>query len=91
MNKKGSDNNIIDKSEYFAKIQEAVKARDEFLEDHPELLDFQKEIEKEMRKAGSWENRAAILKSMMDKKILELKQKLLKLQEIANNAGIEET
>lgn len=86
MDEKDNDSSIIDKSEYFSKIQEAVKARNEFLEEHPELKRFQKEIEKEMSKAGSWENRWAILKSMMDAKMQKLNNNLKELQKIENNA-----
>ncbi len=77
---------IIDKSDLFGNIKKAVDARNKFLEEHPELKDFQKEIEKEMRNAGSYENRAVVLKAMMDKRMLELKQNLLNLQKIVNDS-----
>ncbi len=86
MNEKNNDNKVIDKSDLFGNIKKAVDDRDKFLEEHPELEEFQKEIEKEMRNAGSYKNRAAVLKTMMDKRMLELKQNLLNLQKIVNNS-----
>lgn len=76
---------VIDKSDLFGNIKKAVEARDEFLMEHPELRPFQKEIEKEMRNAGNYNNRASVLKAMMDKRMLELKQNLLALQKIMND------
>ena len=35
---------MIDATERFEKIQKAVKERDCFLAEHPELMSFQKEI-----------------------------------------------
>ncbi len=82
MDEKDNSTNVIDKSEYFSKVQEAIKTRDKFLEEHPELKGFQREIEKELRKAVSWKNKAAVLKTMMDEQMWKLKKELMKIQEI---------
>ncbi len=72
--------NIIDRSSYFENVQKTIKARNEFLKEHPELEDFQKEIEDALRKADTWKNKAAVLKTMMDERMWELKKALLELQ-----------
>jgi len=68
---------MIDATERFEKIQEAVKARDRFLAEHPELIPFQKVIERRLRGAGSIENRMTILGSMMEEKLLQLSKTCL--------------
>ncbi len=68
---------MIDATERFEKIRKAVKARDRFLAEHPELMPFQKEIERRLRYAGSIENRMVILRPMMDEKLFELSQTCL--------------
>jgi len=65
---------MIDATERFEKIQKAVEARDRFLAEHPELMPFQKEIERLLRCAGSMENRMTLLASMMHEKLFELSQ-----------------
>lgn len=50
----------------FEKIKEAVEKRDLFLEEHPELLPLQEEINEVLRKAGSsHHNRQVALQTMM--------------------------
>jgi hypothetical protein len=44
---------MIDATERFEKILKAVEARDRFLAEHPELMPFQKGIERRLRYAGS--------------------------------------
>lgn len=83
-----SGKEIIDKSRYFLNLQKAIKERAKFLEDYPELVAFQKEIDKEMEKAGNGENRMALLKRMLDAKTREMKEELLKLQKVAKGADI---
>lgn len=65
---------MIDATERFEKIQKAVEARDRFLAEHPQLMPFQKEIERLLRCAGSMENRMTLLGSMMHEKLFELSQ-----------------
>jgi len=68
---------MIDLSERFEKIQKSIEARNRFLAEHPELMPFQKEIERRLRCAGSVENRMTLLRSMMDEKLFELSQTCL--------------
>jgi hypothetical protein len=76
---------MIDATERFEKIRKAVKARDCFLAEHPELISFQKEIQRRLRCAGSMENRMTILRSMMEDKLLELSQTCLEAKESWEN------
>lgn len=46
------------------------------IQNNPEFKDFQKEIDLYLNKAGSVENRLAVLEFMLESKILELKQEL---------------
>ncbi len=73
---------LVDTRERFEKIRKAVGDRDRFLEEHPELKPLQEEIEKRLRSAGSIENRIAILRNMMDEKLFELRQALLKAKKL---------
>ena len=79
---KKKEGDLIDKSEYFTNLKKAVEARNAFLEEHPELKPFQKIIEKELKKAGSIENKMAVLKMMMDDKLSHQKTLLLRLKEL---------
>ena len=72
---------MIDATERFENIQKAVKARDCFLAEHPELMSFQKEIERRLRCAGIMENRMTILRSMMEEKLIKLSQTCLEAKE----------
>ncbi len=80
---KEDDNKLIDKSEYFSNLKKAVEERDAFLEEHPKLRPLQKEIEKEMDKAYTPENRMAALKGMMNKRLSQQRDLLIKLKEKA--------
>ena len=68
---------MIDATERFEKIQEAIKARDRFLPEHPKLIPFQKDIERRLRGAGGIENRMTILGSKMEEKLLQLSKTCL--------------
>jgi hypothetical protein len=68
---------MIDLSNRFEKIQEAIEARNRFLAEHPELTPFQKEIERRLGCAGSIENRITVLRSMMHEGLFELSQACL--------------
>jgi len=68
---------MIDLSERFEKTQKAVEARNRFLAEHPEVMPFQKEIERRISCTGSIENRMTVLKSMMHEKLFELTQTCL--------------
>ena len=50
----------------FNKIKEAVRQRDDFLEEHPELQPLQDEINEVLKKAGkNHHNRQVALQTMM--------------------------
>ena len=68
---------MIDLRERFENIQKAIEARNRFLTEHPNLMPFQKEIERRLRCAGSAENRMTLLQSMMQEKLFELSQTCL--------------
>jgi hypothetical protein len=64
---------------YHERLMRAIKERDSFLEKHPNLMGFQKEIDRRMRGTGSSQNRMAILAMMMDEKLAELRHNLISL------------
>ncbi len=59
---------------------EALKERDDFLRQHPELREFQQKIDDRLRRAGSAHNRLVVIYEMMMDSFMELN---LKLQEAA--------
>jgi hypothetical protein len=63
-------------------LAQALRERDSFLRDHPELMGLQKEIDRLMERAGTRENRMAVLQIMMGAKLQELQQEMLKLLQI---------
>lgn len=50
--------------------------RDRLLNEHPDLKEFQKEIDRCLENAGSSENRMAVLGMMMEAKLKELRDEL---------------
>ena len=54
----------------------ARQERDRLLEEHPELKEFQKKIERCLDNAGSSENRMAVLGIMIEAKLKELRDEL---------------
>jgi hypothetical protein len=65
-------------------LQDAIKERDLFLEEHPELKGLQKEIDETLAKTPE-KMRMDTLSTMMFSKATELKEELLKLQGILKN------
>jgi hypothetical protein len=63
-------------------LAQALRARDSFLRDHPELMGLQEEIDRLMERAGTRENRMAVLQIIMGAKLQELQQEMLKLLQI---------
>lgn len=63
-------------------LARALGERDSFLENHPELMGLQEEIDRLMERAGAPENRMAVLQIMMGAKLQELQQQMLKLVDI---------
>ena len=57
----------------------ARKERDLLLKRRPELMEFQKEINRIMILAGNFKNRMAVLAIMMEGKLIELREQFSKL------------
>lgn len=53
--------------------------RDRMLDEHPDLREFQKEIDRCLDNAGSSENRMAVLGILMEAKLKELRDQLSNL------------
>ncbi|MDM8535347.1 hypothetical protein QUF70_01190 [Desulfobacterales bacterium HSG17] len=62
-----------------AGIYNKTKELELIIQNYPEFEDFQTEIELYLKKAGSAENRLAVLEFMLEAKISELRQELLYL------------
>ena len=58
------------------KQAEALMERDRFLREHPELREFQREIDDRLRRAGSAHNRLVVIYEMMMDSFMELNAKL---------------
>ena len=61
------------------KIWLAKQKLNEFLREHPELADVQAMIEENLRKAGSQENRMAVLAALLRESLIELSKALKKM------------
>ena len=57
----------------------ARKERDLLLKRRPELMEFQKEINRIMILAGTFKNRMVVLAIMMEGKLIELREQFSKL------------
>ena len=68
--------NTISRQELIEMGQTARQDRDLLLEEHPELKEFQKKIERCLDNAGSSENRMAVLGIMIEAKLKELRDEL---------------
>ena len=68
-------------------LADALAERDLFLETYPKYKPFQKEINKMLDKAGSRENRMAVLAVLMEAKMLELHKQLKELNAILIRAS----
>jgi hypothetical protein len=66
--------------ERFEKIQTAIRERNRFLDEHPELIPFQEEITRRLKGATSMENRFVILSMMIAERMNELQGQLGRLQ-----------
>jgi hypothetical protein len=60
----------------------ALAQRSRFLEEHPHHRKFQAEIDRVLEKAGTGENRMAVLAFMMESKLIELHRNLQHLNGI---------
>jgi hypothetical protein len=63
-------------------LTDALAERALFLESHPEYNAFQKQIDRMLDKAGSPENRMAVLSVLMESKLVELQEELRQLNSI---------
>jgi len=66
-------------------LEQALKAREEFLKQHPHLQSFQDEIDRIMEKAVGFENRMSVLAFLMEKKLYELRDSVASLRSVALN------
>ncbi len=69
-------------------LAHALAEKAAFLNQHPEYREYQKEIDKLLDKAGSMENRMAVLAMLMEGKLIELHGQLQKLNGILTKAGV---
>ena len=69
-------------------LARAVAEKAEFLNQHPEYQEYQKQIDQLLDKAGSMENRMAVLAMLMEGKLIELHQQLQKLNGVLTGAGL---
>ncbi len=64
-------------------LSAALKARERFLKQHPELQAYQDEIDRTLEKVIGYENRMAVLVFMMEGKLYELRESVAQLQPVA--------
>lgn len=57
----------------------ARKERDRLFNERPDLIEFQKEIDRCLNRAGNVENRMAVLGVMMEARLKELQKQLSRL------------
>ena len=63
-------------------LAEALAERDGFLEENPQYGEMQREIDRMLDKAGSSQNRMAVLAMLMEAKLIELHGQLKSLNRI---------
>ncbi len=64
-------------------LEEALKAREQFLKEHPHLQSFQEEIDRILEKTVGFENRMPVLAFMNEAKLYELRDSLANLHSAA--------
>jgi dsDNA-specific endonuclease/ATPase MutS2 len=69
-------NHMLSNQELIEMGKTALQERDRLLEEHPELREFQNEIDRCLDNAGSSENRMAVLAIMMEAKLKDLRDEL---------------
>lgn len=57
-------------------LEEAIRARDRFLEEQPHLRPYQDEIDRILGKTAGFENRMSVLALMIEAKLYELKDSI---------------
>ncbi|MGO9312122.1 MAG: hypothetical protein ACLQBD_00815 [Syntrophobacteraceae bacterium] len=68
------------KMSYNEILEEALKAREQFLKEHPHLQAFQDEIDRIMEKTVGFENRMSVLAFMIEAKLYELRDSISRLR-----------
>jgi len=68
------------KMSYSEILEEALKAREQFLKEHPHLQAFQDEIDRIMEKTVGFENRMSVLAFMIEAKLYELRDSISRLR-----------
>ena len=63
-------------------LEEALKARDQFLKEQPQLQPFQDEIDRVLEKTVGFENRMSVLTLMIQIKLYELSDSIAKLRSL---------
>lgn len=70
---------MLTKQELIEMGEVARKERDRLLQQHPKLREFQKEIDRCLNHAGSFENRMAVLGIMIEGRLKDLQDQLASL------------
>ena len=60
-------------------LEEALKAREQFLKEQPHLQSFQDEIDRILEKTVGFENRMSVLAFMIEAKLYEMRDSIAKL------------
>jgi len=68
------------KKSYHEILEAALRAREQFLKEHPHLQDFQNEIDRIMEKTVGFENRMSVLAFMIETKLYELRDSIALLR-----------
>jgi len=63
-------------------LEEALRAREQFLKEQPHLQDFQDEIDRMLEKTVGFENRMSVLSFMMEAKLYELSRAFSDIRDI---------
>lgn len=63
-------------------LQNALKERERFLNQHPQLQSYQAEIDRLLDNSGNNQGRMAVLATLMQGKLLELQKELCSLTEV---------
>lgn len=68
-------------------LADALRDRARFLEKYPRYRSMQAEIDHMLDKAGTVENRMAVLALLMEGKLIELQSELLRLNRLVRNVS----
>ena len=66
----------------------AERERRRLLDEHPELRPFQEEIDRCLAGAGSQANRLAVMAVMLEAKLKELQEQVLRLDAVGKTGGL---